>query len=46
LAFSTLASISVMRNPYESSSIFTTNDFKLCKEGNLIFNKLGYKERA
>jgi hypothetical protein len=41
-----LASNSVKRNPYVSSSIFTFNDFKLPKEGGLIFDRLGIKERT
>jgi hypothetical protein len=41
-----LISVSVKRNPYLSGLFFTFNDFKLPKDGSLIFNKLAFKKRT
>jgi hypothetical protein len=44
LAFFNMASISLMRTPYEGSLSFTFNDSRLCNEGNLFFKRT--KRRA
>jgi hypothetical protein len=46
LIFWNLALLCALRNTYGSSSFFTFRNFKLPKDGSLIFNKLAFKKRT